>query len=74
MAPLRRMLDASLKVTVNGDDPAYFGGGCLDNFVAITEALALSAADVRTLARNSIEASLLDPAARDRHLGALRAT
>lgn len=71
--PLRRMLDAGLKVTLNGDDPAYFGGTCLDNFVAITEALGLTTADVRTLARNSLEVSLLDPASKARHLAALAA-
>lgn len=71
--PLRRMLDAGLKVTINGDDPAYFGGTCLDNFVAIVDALDLTTADVLTLARNSIEVSLLDAAAKGRHLAALEA-
>jgi adenosine deaminase len=69
--PLRRMLDAGLKVTLNGDDPAYFGGTCLDNFVAITEALGLTVAELRTLARNSIEVSLLDPKSKARHLARL---
>ncbi|MDP2310909.1 MAG: adenosine deaminase [Pseudomonadota bacterium] len=71
--PLRQMLDAGLKVTLNGDDPAYFGGTCLDNFVAIADALELSVADLLTLARNSLEVSLLDPAAKARHLTALAA-
>ncbi len=71
--PLRRMLDAGLKVTLNGDDPAYFGGTCLDNFVAITEALDLTTAELRTLARNSLEVSLLAPEDKARHLAALAA-
>ena len=69
--PLKRMLDAGLKATVNSDDPAYFGGYLLDNFVAVAEALQLEAADLVTLARNSIEGSFLDDAARKAHLEGL---
>jgi adenosine deaminase len=71
--PLRRMLDAGLLATVNGDDPAYFGGNCLENFVAITNALGLSEAELRTLARNSVQVSLLDDATKARHLAAIDA-
>ena len=66
--PLKRMLDAGLKATVNSDDPAYFGGYLLDNFVAVADALGLEAADLVTLARNSIEGSFLDEPARKTHL------
>ena len=66
--PLKRMLDAGLKATVNSDDPAYFGGYLLDNFVAVAEALELERADLTTLARNSIEGSFLDESARKTHL------
>ena len=59
---LKRMLDMGLMVTVNSDDPAYFGGYLLDNYLAMARALHLSATDLRTLARNSIEASFLPPA------------
>ena len=69
--PLKRMLDAGLKATVNSDDPAYFGGYLLDNFVAVAEALQLEAADLVTLARNSIEGSFLDEPARKAHLEGL---
>ena len=58
--PLRRMLDAGLVATINSDDPAYFGGYVLDNYVAVRDALDLTVDDVCTLARNSITASLLD--------------
>lgn len=71
--PLKRMLAAGLKATVNSDDPAYFGGYCLDNFVAVTEALGLDEAELRTLARNSLEVSLLPHDERARHLAALDA-
>jgi adenosine deaminase len=57
--PLKRMLDAGLCVTVNSDDPAYFGGYLADNYLAVHEALGLSAADLVALARNSIEAAWL---------------
>ena len=55
--PLKLMLEAGLMATVNSDDPAYFGGYVLDNFVAARDALKLSADDIVTLARNSITAS-----------------
>jgi len=59
---LKRLLDMGLTVMVNSDDPAYFGGYVLDNYLAVADALALSHADLKTLARNSITASFL-PAA-----------
>ena len=62
---LRRLLHAGVVVTVNSDDPAYFGGYILDNYLAVAEALDLSAFDVATIARNSIEASFIFQAERD---------
>lgn len=58
--PLKRMMDAGLLVTVNSDDPAYFGGYLADNYLAVAEALDLSPLDMVTLARNSFEASFAD--------------
>ena len=58
--PLARMLERGLLVTVNSDDPAYFGGYVNDNYVAVAEALQLSAADLVRLARNSFDASWLE--------------
>ncbi len=60
--PLKRMLELGLVVTVNSDDPAYFGGYVNDNYVAVAEALDLGKADIVKLARNSFDASLLDEA------------
>ena len=54
---LKRMLDAGLKVTINSDDPAYFGGYVADNYVAVATALGLSRAELARCARNSLEAS-----------------
>ncbi len=58
--PLGRMLETGLMVTVNSDDPAYFGGYVGDNFAAVREALSLDEHAVRTLARNSFRAAFLD--------------
>jgi adenosine deaminase len=71
--PLKRMLDAGLCATVNSDDPSYFGGYLGDNFMAVTEALGLTRADLVTLARNSIEGSFLDAAQKAPHLARLDA-
>lgn len=57
--PLKHMLDAGLMVTVNSDDPPYFGGYVNENYSAVQQALGLSQDDLRTLAQNSIEASFL---------------
>lgn len=57
--PIKKMMDRGMLVTVNSDDPAYFGGYMLENFEAITEALALGIDDVRLLAANSFRASFL---------------
>ncbi len=58
---LKRMLDLGLCVTVNSDDPAYFGGYVGENFRAAREALGLSREQVVRLARNSFQASFLSP-------------
>lgn len=56
---LARMLRQGLKVTINSDDPAYFGGYIVDNYLAAALSLSLSRAELGKLARNSIEASFL---------------
>ncbi len=57
--PLPVMLDAGLVVTVNSDDPAYFGGYLDDNLTAVRRAFNLTDAQVRTLEANSIEAAFV---------------
>jgi adenosine deaminase len=56
---LKRLLDLGVKVTVNSDDPAYFGGYILDNYLAVAAGLNLEPQDLVQLARNSIEASFM---------------
>jgi adenosine deaminase len=71
--PLRRMLDAGLRATVNSDDPAYFGGYLHDNTAAVSRALGLAAHERRLLAENSFRASFLPDADKARHLAAVAA-
>ena len=59
---LKRLLDMGLCVTVNSDDPAYFGGYVADNYRATADALGLGRDDITRLAKNSFTASFLDPA------------
>ena len=71
--PLKRMLDRGLFVTVNSDDPAYFGGYVNDNYVAAAEALGLDRSHLVQLARNSFDASWLDGPAKAARLAELDA-
>lgn len=57
---LAQLLAAGLRVTVNSDDPAYFGGYVNANFVAVQRALGLTREQLITLAQNSITASFAD--------------
>ncbi len=59
---IHRMLQQGVKVTVNSDDPAYFGGYMNDNFYAIEKSLDLSQDDLKQLAINSFEASFITDA------------
>ena len=72
---LADLLGAGLKVTVNSDDPAYFGGYINQNFVETFAALPqLGPREAYALARNSFEASFVDAAARSAMLGRLDST
>ncbi|QYF91953.1 adenosine deaminase [Massilia sp. PAMC28688] len=62
------LLDAGLAATVNSDDPAYFGGYMNANFLAVCDALPLTAGQARRLAANSFQASFLAPAAKQAFL------
>ena len=68
---LRLLLDAGLAVTINSDDPAYFGGYMNDNFTQTFAAVGMQAQHAYTLARNSFEASFIDAAAKRRFIGRL---
>lgn len=57
---LKKMLDKGVCVTINSDDPSYFGGYMNQNFIETAEALNLSKSDIVTLAKNSFRASFID--------------
>ena len=56
---LKRLLDLGLCVTVNSDDPAYFGGYMTENYLAVQKALDLDMEDIHRLAQNAIQASFI---------------
>ena len=66
--PLADLLRAGVSVTVNSDDPSYFGGYVNDNYIAIAEALNLSSDEIITLAKNSFNGAFLSDAAKGKHL------
>ena len=70
---LLELLDAGLHVTVNSDDPAYFGGYIGENYLQTQHALGLDASHLRTLAKNAFTASFLSQEAISRHLRAVDA-
>jgi adenosine deaminase len=72
-SPVKAQLDQGLLVTVNSDDPAYFGGYMNDNFNAVADALALSETDIIQLAKNSFTGSFLSEADKARHIAAVEA-
>ncbi len=65
---LKTMLDRGLLVTVNSDDPAYFGGGVNDNYAHTAAAIGLSKQDIYELARNSFIGSFLPEEQKQQHL------
>ena len=65
---LGEMLAAGLCATINSDDPAYFGGYVGENFKQAASVLKLTAGELGKLAKNSFEASFLEPSEKARHL------
>jgi adenosine deaminase len=65
------MLDLGLLVTVNSDDPPYFGGYLNDNFIAVASALSLTKGEIAQLAVNSFQASFLPDSIRQKNISLL---
>jgi len=59
--PIKKMLELGLNVCINSDDPAYFGGYLVENFIAIDNALSLSEDEIKTLCQNSLQSSFIAP-------------
>ncbi|MGD9091797.1 MAG: adenosine deaminase, partial [Anaerolineales bacterium] len=70
---LKRLLDLGLCVTVNSDDPAYFGGYMTENYLAVQKALNLDLEDIHSLAKNAIQATFLGQMEKQRLLDELEA-
>jgi adenosine deaminase len=71
--PLKKMMNLGLKVTINSDDPAYFGGQVNKNYIDIQQALNLTKEDLFELAKNSFKYSLLDEETKSIYLTELEA-
>ena len=71
--PIDRMLREGLRATINSDDPAYFGGYVVDNYLAAAAARGLGRGELATLARNSFLGSFLPDAEVAAHLARLDA-
>lgn len=67
-SPLKTQLEAGLLVTVNSDDPAYFGGYVNQNYREVVDALDLSNDQIIQLARNSFTAAFMSDADKARHI------
>ncbi|MCU1357914.1 MAG: add [Acidimicrobiales bacterium] len=67
------LLREGVRVTVNSDDPAYFGGYMTENFSALTDKAGLTPAEILRLARNAFEVAWLTPRKRDGYLAELDA-
>ncbi|WP_319529269.1 adenosine deaminase [uncultured Cohaesibacter sp.] len=70
-SPVKKAMDAGLLVTVNSDDPSYFGGYLNDNYRAIHKALDLDENDIITLAKNSFAASFIPDTEKQAHIDAI---
>lgn len=69
----KKLLDAGVVVTINSDDPAYFGGYMLDNYRACAEHLDLTMEDFRTVTVNAFEASFLPESEKQKHVDEVNA-
>jgi adenosine deaminase len=72
--PLPEMMEADLLVSVNSDDPAYFGGYVAENYFALADDLGLGEQRLARLAANSIVSSFLDEERKQLLLGELEGT
>jgi adenine deaminase len=70
-AQLRQLLELGIRVTVNSDDPAYFGGYVTDNLIAAQQGAGLGVRELLQLQRNAIEIAWLPGAVRDQLLAEL---
>lgn len=70
--PVKEMMDKGMLVTINSDDPAYFGGYMNANYIATAKALKLDKKDIAQLAENSFKASFLPQEKKEEHIQQVR--
>ena len=66
--PIRSFLDKGLRITINSDDPAYFGGYITDNFIAIVLEAGLTKADVRNICTDAFKSTFLSEDDKEHYL------
>ncbi|MGI9552708.1 MAG: adenosine deaminase [Aurantibacter sp.] len=71
--PLVEMMKKGLLVTINSDDPAYFGGYMNENYLGIAQALQLSKEQIAELAKNGFRASWLSEGEKEKWIGEVEA-
>lgn len=71
--PMVKMMDRGLLVTMNSDDPAYFGGYMNENYLATAEALDMSKEQITTLAKNGFKASWLSDEEKEKRIAEVEA-
>jgi adenosine deaminase len=68
---IRRMMDQGMRVTLNSDDPGYFGGYLEENFLVVQKEIGLDRDELLQLSRNAFEAAWLPPEAKAEYLALL---
>lgn len=68
--PVRQLFDAGVKVTLNSDDPAYFGGYIGDNYIAMAQT-GMSLDELATIAEYSLKSSFATPEQKTTYANAL---
>ncbi len=65
---IKKMLDQGIRVTINSDDPAYFGGYINQNYIAVQQALNLSENEIIEIAKNGFRSSFLPQQSINSHI------
>ena len=71
--PIRQLFDAGVIVTINSDDPFFFGNSLSEEYYAITEDLNFTRLELVRLAKNGFELALWDQSAKQKYLDELNA-
>jgi len=70
---VKQILDQGMRVTVNSDDPAHFGGYITENFALVQREAGLDKQALKQLSANAFEAAWLPRTTRDKYLADLAA-